>query len=1146
MTNIQMRVGDLSVAFQTLIRDKGLDANQDRLIDQRDRAVIEDYVDKSKDDDLAKELLRVVDSTNPLDVPQSTKTTAAISSLLETKPQPDERPLVIDDAKTFVKMFDIVATDDRAITDADLSKLSAHGYSRKQFFNAFSQLTPDNQKAASACMSTEVAANARRFNPSEHTFLRVDGISFIDGSEAIHHLMQKAYDVGLSPGQRGVYADRLRGAFRLIERAEKGVGPLAALLERSDDVAILGLGQLSGSGLSLVNEVVFESTVDGVTKYWGYVGSKLIELPYTKLQSSTIFRLEKNGENWDLEAADNRFPVVGVTSKQAQSVRAAGAPLAAEKLSSRAIRDLLDDIDPRELKWHERIVLVEALLDDWWVAPVDVPDAGLVADGQEDSLRDILTTIPAHQMEMVITELYRNGLMDEVREKTANFRFKRFQGLEHEHLNRINDALGEWPTEIERLWDKRLAAGEAPRDVADTSGTQLEHLQNGIERASRYVAREFLPFDSPYLGLSFKVAKARQANPGQVTLYLHRSGDAPLNLGVINLERYQSPDLIFKAAVDKFHEHVFGVTGQLVAPPTWVGMATKFLVKNGATEAEMTQSLQSLYKLRGVKDAKGDYVWEMGPTGMRQVRKEPVFELDLTAREKERAGSVERLAQNRNALLTKLGIPNPSVRAINTGSKTVLRAEPDHAELLFTHDKFREQLFQVHDGMKARFAELGVTSSNVEPICSVDGQLRMVLPPKAFLAFWGVKERLPKGADPDNPTTAQIREALQSRLNVFRMGRHIQTVEVDGKQQFSISPELGRLLIETTLFEFHPKNTEFNTTNLYWMARAADELAYAPFATAPDASAEDKAGRVELEAKLKFWGFNNFRLIEKDGAEAIVATNGEMIMVAMRGTASFGDAIADASTAKKKFGQNFDEKGLASFAENFGSSTNGQDKQTKELTYGGHTFNHHTGFAKGAMAVYPEVKKAIQEFMPQVKTENGAPVPVWLAGHSKAGPEVTMVGARLSSDPDLSAGSKANKIKVSGYTVEAARGGDQAYVDYTKSIGKAQDGTSFADRLFLFQLPGDPVPWVPTSKLQEFRHPGTIVMLGDDGDVHWESWEQRVQHIKDRPPLAAISQHFGAAVIGAIEGGLLDEQITIPGNLTTGEKVPNGVTPFGE
>lgn len=724
-------------------------------------------------------------------------------------------------------------------------------------------------------------------------------------------------------------------------------------------------------------------------------------------------------------------------------------------ISSGEIKARLPELVRANLDVGQRTKLLETLLDDLWVAPLNLWDAGLVANNQEACIAQLIGGTP----EKDVNELAKR--LVETRASNPRVQGKSLVDLIYSRVNKpenlasIDQVLG--PTLLAASIERTRAA--ALGNVVSTSpntrvdGRQRSRLNGATQDASRFLMREYFPMGGPIRGVSYRSATGKDTKVGTVELLAHPSEGAPIALGELNLAKYEKQDQVFKAIVDRFNEYHYGRSGPRALPPPWVNLASDLvppgerpgsallpLVKWSGGAAQFQMPLEAYQTLLGRADLKTPD--------------------QLTHALKER--------------LQSLGVAQPSAKAANEGGKPSIRLSLEDAELLLKSRRFNA----------ASRPFLSEANGNWESLQVLNGQTRFVLPAAAFGRFDLVVTK----SKP--PSTAELMEAVKSRMASFGVGStDVQKVSINGKEALSVSPEMARLLMKTSTFDFHPHSTSLDTDNLYWSARFAD-LAYV----------DPKTNKAELERTLKSWGFNKFETISHNGAESLVASNGKMVMVACRGTADGADAVSD-----MKFLNNGK---VAQFIKGLEG-----DGKLSPTDLQGEKLKLHGGFASQVLGELPQVQAAISA---QQTGPDGTKLPVWVTGHSKGGAEASLMAVALELQGTKVAG---------GYGIEGARAGDASLVEVAKRLG-------LADHWFQFQMEGDPVPHVPP-RIMGFQQFGTaLVSDNQTGDMRWgldafARDKEAMAHL----PLGGVFSHMMRhknGVLRRMEESLLDVQWTPP------------------
>lgn len=693
----------------------------------------------------------------------------------------------------------------------------------------------------------------------------------------------------------------------------------------------------------------------------------------------------------------------------------------ASDIRTREIRRLLDDVSPEALRVCERELLLAALLDDHWVAPVDLWDFGLFADGEEELVARIIESTPERHMAELASRLVAGsdgGLLSLITARVNDEGFAR----------RITEAVGEHLVAAAVELDEALAVGDVAPS-SRTTGTERSRTDDATERASRYLGREHFPFGGPFQGLSYQAQSGRGDALGPVELLLHDSQGQAVPLGTINPRNFESADLMFKAIVDRFNQHYYGASGRLLVPEPWVNLAADLVPARANPSEPLGKGLVSTMPWVNLPDERGHggtRVFELPVTSFARL-----LDLDEATPPRDVQRAVE-------ARLKALGVSAPSVSP-PARRDDALQLPPAQAKLLLEARAFANQptakllapngwdFLRLVDG-KARFLvplTAATDPKNATVLRSVD-----ITGGRPVLA-------VPLPATGEDARTNLVR-AVNERVSRFGVGQSAAVATVDGVEVLSLAPEHARLLLKASTFAFNPHATAFDTTNLYWSTRFSD-LAYLDL---PEQ-------RAAIEAELRRWGFDRVRFISKAGAEVLVASNGKMVMVACRGTQGLKDIYTDIKGATT-------------------SGPRGADADVVEPTLrqqkvGGRWVGLHSGFAGQAAEVQTEVADAIRE------VSGGAKLPVWFTGHSKGGAEAGILGLTL----------QLNGMEVAGgYGIQAARAGDEAYATLAKESG-------LAARWFNFQLPKDLVPHVPTTLRGYRAYGTTISPDKVSGQPNW-------------------------------------------------------------
>lgn len=229
------------------------------------------------------------------------------------------------------------------------------------------------------------------------------------------------------------------------------------------------------------------------------------------------------------------------------------------------------------------------------------------------------------------------------------------------------------------------------------------------------------------------------------------------------------------------------------------------------------------------------------------------------------------------------------------------------------------------------------------------------------------------------------------------------------------------------------------------------------------------------EALTGQWGFRNFRFFNRDGTQAYVAANDDIILVAFRGTEP--NQLRDWMT----------------------------DLQMKLVD--GAAGKVHNGVQKGLMTVWndhdgnPGVSKTIDQFQDRGQS-------VWVTGHSLGAALATLAVAEMTLRDDR---------PVNGLvTIGQPRTGDREFATAFNAV--------LQDRCFRFINNNDLVTRL-LPRATGYSHVGRALYIDDDGDLHDDlSWwirflnrvKSAVDDIGDLGP-DAIADHASADYVSLIE-----------------------------
>lgn len=225
---------------------------------------------------------------------------------------------------------------------------------------------------------------------------------------------------------------------------------------------------------------------------------------------------------------------------------------------------------------------------------------------------------------------------------------------------------------------------------------------------------------------------------------------------------------------------------------------------------------------------------------------------------------------------------------------------------------------------------------------------------------------------------------------------------------------------------FAPNTTRYSADNALAFA-AASGLAYS-----------DEAA---IEARLRSWGFDRFRFLDRANTQAFVAGNGDMVMAVFRGTEP--GVIKDWATDARIF------------------------------PMPGPAGTIHGGFKRALSAVWDQAVGTIAEFQDRAQS-------VWFAGHSLGAALATLAAAYRHLEKDQT---------VNGvYTYGSPRVGDREFSRvYDLELG---------ERTFRFVNNNDIVTRVPP-RSYVFSHVGKTMYFDTQGllraDPHW--WNRFLDEI---------------------------------------------------
>ncbi len=714
-------------------------------------------------------------------------------------------------------------------------------------------------------------------------------------------------------------------------------------------------------------------------------------------------------------------------AKAGIGIQGAREPLNASEIRTQKVKELFTQshVDPKALEPKERALLLSALLDDWWVAPTDIPDGvfgGVIAENEEGMVASIIEATPAHHKAQ-LAELLLQTKLD--RGDALADRLKRLFGLlpkegtlalaermndvvnKQSYRDRINVALGP-ALEQARL---RLAESQAAGDVATTSvleATQRVRLDKGVQLASRYLNENVFLTGGPYTGVSFRADSATGDNVGYADVLLHVRDGEPVMLARLNMQKYGTQAEVTRAVLERFNEFYYGQSGRLLDPPAWLVLARDYVPAASSSEPPGKPLLDAIPIAR---DANGKLIVEhLENGGIKPVRELALPLLGYAALLGTDTTDLKQLQALLDAKLAALGASTPATKLVEGR----LRLSLADGELLLKALAFKKA------------AAPFVNDSAWQPLLRIDGQLQFVLPVQAFARF----ERINA---PANATASQMKAALNARLTTFSMGDRVTgPLTLGGQEVLAIPPVDAHKLLQTSTFGFMPTVKSLDMNNMYW-ATVLSDLAYLDF----------NAGTTEndqLLSALKRFGFNQVKLIQNAGAEVMVVNNGQMTAVVWRGTWGKDDILTDL-----KFWQSKPtEAAIKAYREKLE-----KDGKLENLTVGGKSINLHGGFAGQVVATLPSVAAAVRELDPTNQQ------PVWVIGHSMGGADAEISAPALKLQGLNIAG---------GYSIEGARAGDAGLAALARETGVAQS---------FFQLNNlhDPVPHVPTFKMG-FKHYG--------------------------------------------------------------------------
>jgi triacylglycerol lipase len=259
--------------------------------------------------------------------------------------------------------------------------------------------------------------------------------------------------------------------------------------------------------------------------------------------------------------------------------------------------------------------------------------------------------------------------------------------------------------------------------------------------------------------------------------------------------------------------------------------------------------------------------------------------------------------------------------------------------------------------------------------------------------------------------------------------------------------------------DFRPNKTSFDLVNA-WATAKASELAYKP--------------KAQVLKTLKSWGFPQARFFSRKGTQGFVAGNGELVLVAFRGTepTKLKDWMTDAKI-KKVSGKG-----------------------------GGHV---HRGFKAALEAVSSDMAATVRRFR-----DSGQPV--FVTGHS--------LGAALAGL--AVAASKSERIEIAGlYTYGMPRVGNRIFAQKFKE--------TYGTRTFRVVNNNDTVTRVPPRSFG-YKHVGVVKYFDSKGrlttgQTPWKRFLVRVKgqavgRIKDflKPGTDGLKDHGIKRYVKALTG----------------------------
>ena len=229
-------------------------------------------------------------------------------------------------------------------------------------------------------------------------------------------------------------------------------------------------------------------------------------------------------------------------------------------------------------------------------------------------------------------------------------------------------------------------------------------------------------------------------------------------------------------------------------------------------------------------------------------------------------------------------------------------------------------------------------------------------------------------------------------------------------------------------FSFVPNTTKYQPANALSLGRAAS-LAY--------------EGKQKITKEAGAWGFDKVQYFDRNGTQAFVAGNEEMIVVAFRGTQP--DKLQDWVS----------------------------DADFKLVT--GPMGQVHEGFYRALRQVWRELRKTIDKFQDRGQS-------LWMTGHSLGAALATLAVAILRAD---------DKPVHGLYTFGQPRCGDRSF--------EQSFNADFKPRCFRFVNNNDIVTRVPL-RAMNYSHVGTFLYFNKDGDLtddlHW--WYQFLDSVGGR------------------------------------------------